>query len=379
MLLRPEVNDEPTAPGGKKRTYVFVIGTRAQLIKVAPVLVACEKSQLDCLLLMTGQHKETMQDLVDEFGIQSKQTFAIPAAEHSTVSSLIRWLPAAYLGVTQKLKEIFAANQDIDVLVHGDTLSTLIGAFAGYRCGARVVHLESGLTSGKLLDPFPEEICRRLVFRLTDIAICPDETSAKHMARYKKAQIFNSHGNSILDAVLLTGAADVAPNESAPYVVVSLHRFQNIYNAQRLKFLVNEVASVAKHLKVHFILHPATRGRLEKEGLTHRLESNENIHLSGRMGYRDFIRLAAGSSCVLTDGGSNQEELAFLGVPTVIMRAHTERLDGLGATAMMESDIAQGLESYIANKSYMNVRVPVKKIEGDTPSQRIVKRLIQPV
>src|SRR3989344_4425998 len=279
MLSQPETTARAPAEMQKK-IYVFVIGTRAQLIKVAPVLVACEKAELQCLLLMTGQHKETMQDLVDEFGITSPQTFAIAAAEHSTVGSLVRWLPAAYRGVQSKLKEITDSGLNVDVLVHGDTLSTLIGAFAGFRSGARVVHLESGLTSGRLLDPFPEEICRRLVFRLTDVAMCPDATSAKHMARYKKATIVNTHGNSILDAVLLTGATEIRPDENNPYIVVSLHRFQNIYNANRLNYLVSTIQAISKHHRIHFILHPATRGRLAKAGLTSALESNENITLS---------------------------------------------------------------------------------------------------
>lgn len=375
MSLQPE--EAPVALGAARKIYVFIIGTRAQLIKVAPILVACEKAQLQCRLLMTGQHKETMQDLVDEFQIQSPQTFAIQAAEHATVSSLIRWLPAAYFGVKNKLKEMTAAGFDVDVLVHGDTLSTLIGAYAGYRCGARIVHLESGLTSGNWLDPFPEEICRRLVFRLTDLAMCPTDIAATHMARYKHAAVVNTEGNSIFDAVILTGASEVMADEQNPYIIVSLHRFQNIYNSKRLKYLTDLIQSISSGYKIHFILHPATRGRLQKEGLMQTLEANPNINLSARMGYRAFIRLAAGAACVLTDGGSNQEELAFLGVPTIIMRAHTERPDGLQANAVMEEQMAVGVEQFLNEKRYLGLRRPATVIEGDTPSTRMVKALIR--
>src|SRR5690606_19230651 len=110
-----------------------------------------------CVLLMTGQHRETMQDLISEFGIVSPQLAAVEADEHSTVFSLLAWLPAAYRGVKSHLRTI-GAKGFIDVLVHGDTLSTLVGALAGKRAGARVIHLESGLTSGRLFDPFPEEL-----------------------------------------------------------------------------------------------------------------------------------------------------------------------------------------------------------------------------
>ena len=135
---------------------VFVIGTRAQLIKVAPVIVACESRAQPALLLMTGQHRETMQDLIEEFGIKSRQVIAVAASERSTVLSLAGWLPKAYVGLVRELQACKKNSPTIGVVVHGDTMSTVLGAVAARRCGLQVFHLESGLTSGKLLDPFPE-------------------------------------------------------------------------------------------------------------------------------------------------------------------------------------------------------------------------------
>ncbi|RZA23433.1 MAG: hypothetical protein EOP10_12785, partial [Proteobacteria bacterium] len=189
------------------RNLVFVIGTRAQLIKVAPVVVACERAGVASCLLMTGQHHETMQDLVDEFGIASPQVQALPSKEHATVRSLVRWLPAAYSGVSRELRAIAARGAAMDVVVHGDTLSTVVGAMAGRRVGARVVHLESGLTSGRWFDPFPEELCRRLVFRLADVAMCPSPQAADYMRRRHRARVVDTGGNTILDAVELSGAS----------------------------------------------------------------------------------------------------------------------------------------------------------------------------
>lgn len=329
---------------------VFIVGTRAQLIKVAPVVVACERRALPCTLLMTGQHQETMQDLIAEFGIASPQMPATRATEHSTIASLLRWLPAAYKGVRAKLRELDAAQADISVLVHGDTLSTLVGAFAAHRHKARVVHLESGLSSGRLLDPFPEEICRRLVFRLTDVAMCPNHQAASYMSRHHhRAEVIDTDGNTIIDAVILTGASTVSPDADEPYLVASLHRFQNLYDAKRLADLVALIEALSRRLTVHFVLHPATRARLENQGLLSRLTSAPGVRLSPRMGYRDFLRMAAGAACVLTDGGSNQEELAALGIPTIVMRAHTERPDGLGENAVMEADAGGGVYQFIAD------------------------------
>lgn len=357
------------------RHLVFVIGTRAQLIKVAPVVVACEQAGLPTTLLMTGQHRETMQDLIDEFALSSPQVNAMPAKEHATIFSLLRWLPSAYRGIHQRLAKLVATSGSVSVLVHGDTLSTFIGALAARRANAEVVHLESGLTSGRLLDPFPEELLRRLVFRMTQYAMCPQPEAAAHMRRYCR-RVLDTGGNTIVDAVRLTGAADTPTASSSPYVVASLHRFQNLYNARRLRELVEVIEQVSKKFTVYFVLHPATRSRLLKEGLLGRMESNIRIVLSPRMGYGKFLRLAAGAQCVLTDGGSNQEELAALGVPTIVMRARTERPDGLGANALMEADVPGSVVAFILSGDFGAMRRPVTVPQDEGPSTRIVTALL---
>lgn len=351
---------------------VFAIGTRAQLIKVAPVVVACEKRNLPCTLLMTGQHQETMQDLVEEFGITCQQVTAVPAKEHASIRSLLAWLPAAYTGIKQRLQEMETIPT---VLVHGDTLSTLISAIAAHRLGARVVHLESGLSSGRLFDPFPEEICRRLVFRMTDLAMCPNSAAATHMLRYHQTKVVNTCGNTIVDAVALTGAGNKPRTSVPPCLVVSLHRFQNLYNRKRLAYLVSLIVTLSARFDIHFVLHPATRNCLEKQGQIQQLMSAANVHLTPRMGYSDFLHLAAGADCVLTDGGSNQEELAALGIPTIVMRARTERPDGLGANARMEADISEGVETFVLSGNHTTLKRPSSIPVGNSPSARIAAEL----
>lgn len=358
------------------RRLVFIVGTRAQLIKVAPVVVACERRQLPCTLLMTGQHKETMQDLLDEFGIRSPQIPAVPASEHATIGSLLRWLPAAYRGIKSRLRESDDRTDGIDVLVHGDTLSTVLGAVAGWRSDARVVHLESGLTSGRLFDPFPEEISRRIVFCMTRVAMCPSTSAANHMRRrHPHCEVLDTHGNTILDAVARVGGMDVPRNQSPAYMVVSLHRFQNIYDGKRLRHLVTLLGAVAEKYLIHFVLHPATRKRLAKESLLGKLQEVPGINLSPRLGYGAFLRLAAGSACVLTDGGSNQEELAVLGIPTIIMREATERQDGLGANVLMENDVPGGLDDYLLSGKFAGLAVPCLPQTKESPSECIARYL----
>lgn len=355
---------------------VFVIGTRAQLIKVAPVIVACERRSAPIRLLMTGQHKETMQDLIDEFGIRSQPIPAIEIKERSSIGSLLRWLPKAYFGVVRKLREFSDSEVRWRVVVHGDTLSTLIAAVAAKRIGLAAVHIESGLTSGSLFDPFPEEICRRLVFRCVESAMCPDSQSLAHMQRHYRVAAFDTKGNTIVDAVRMVSPQVGEFDNTNRYVVASLHRFQNIYTAARLKALVDLLLDLSLDFTVYFVLHPATRKRLETSGLLQRLVAAERVKLSPRLGYGDFLRLVAGAACVLTDGGSNQEELAVLGVPTLVMRSHTERSDGIGGNAVMENDVPDGVLDFMRSGRFEQLRQAPVSRSGGSPSKMIAEHLL---
>ena len=376
----PDAQRAASAPGGKlrsgSRVPVFIIGTRAQLIKVAPVVVAFERHGMPVQLLLTGQHQETMQDLIKEFDIATPATPILAASERATVGSLLRWLPSAYRALRKHLRQLKAEQSCLDVIVHGDTLSTVLGAIAGWRGDARVVHLESGLTSGKLFDPFPEELARRVVFRLADVAMCPNEVAAAYMRkRHPRCKSVNTQGNTILDAVAMAGASANRNSAASAYMVASLHRFQNIYDSARLNALVALLESIAPAYPVHFVLHPATRKRLVKEKLFDRLDAAANVILTPRLGYGDFLRLAAGAACVLTDGGSNQEELAALGVPTIVMRQTTERPDGLGANVIMEADASESLQAYLLDGEFKKLAIPSVPLEKGGPSERIVRFL----
>lgn len=359
------------------RHFVFIIGTRAQLIKVAPIIVEFEKRKHQCTLLMTGQHQETMQDLLDEFGIISQQVVALPAEERATIFSLLAWLPQAYKGTVDQLKSLDTKIRKMDVLVHGDTLSTILGAIAGRIVGARVVHLESGLTSQRLFDPFPEEIVRRIVFHLTHIAMCPNEETLLYMQKkYSHCLAIDTKGNTIVDSIKISGIQRKIDNHSIPYIVASLHRFQNIYERKRLNELIQLLINISKTHQIKFVLHPATKKRLSKTSLYKQLESTQNIELIPRLSYRAFLKLSAESACVLTDGGSNQEELAAIGVPTIIMRQTTERTDGLGNNAIMENAINGLVSEYIHSKKYKNLE-KASSIYELSPSAVIVDKLLE--
>ncbi len=322
----------------QSRPLVAVIGTRAQLIKMAPLLRELERRHHPCRLILTGQHHATMQALLDDFGIAARPEYVYRGREVSGIGRMALWLPLIVFRLLRRRQRLFrdAAGERALVLVHGDTFSTLAGALAGRLAGCPLAHVESGLRSFSLLNPFPEELTRLLVFRLTDIAFCPGEWAAGNMAKYPLEVVDTCH-NTLLDSVRLAarGAGETDAALPARYCVASIHRFENIFFHRRLVWIVRAMERIARDEDVVFVMHPATVRRLEVTGLMPSLADNPRIHLRQRMAYAAFIRLLRDAAFVVTDGGSNQEELHYLGKATLLLRNATERQEGLAGRAVL--------------------------------------------
>ncbi|MCC6708977.1 MAG: UDP-N-acetylglucosamine 2-epimerase [Gammaproteobacteria bacterium] len=357
-----------------------LVGTRAQLIKMAPVLLALERSGVVYRLVMSGQHQVTMAELLQEFGVTTRPLHLYQGREITGVAQMGRWfLHMLWRGWRQRERLFVRADGGRNAMVvHGDTVSTLLGALLGRLLGMEVVHIESGLTSGRWREPFPEELTRRLVFRLAHVAFCPDAWAANNMRAFK-ARVIDTGANTIIDAVqeAMGRFADTQVEmPAAPYAVVSLHRFENIFEAQRFAFIIVMLERMALRIPLVFVLHPATRKQAEKFGLLARLEDNSNIHLEPRMTYIPFLKLLCGARFVVSDGGSNQEELAWLGIPTLLMRGATERQDGLGASVVVSNYNAEVIAGFVdevlARKDERKERAAVQ-----SPSAMIAKMLAE--
>lgn len=329
---------------------IFIVGTRAQLIKVAPVIKEFEKNNLPISFILTGQHKDTMEDLISEFNLNTPANSLIKDKEHSSILALLLWIPTIFLVLLRTLKKYDTSN----VFVHGDTLTTFISTLSAKLCRHKVVHLESGLTSKNIFNPFPEEIIRRIVFKFTDIACCPSQKDIANMQKYHHVEIIDTQGNTILDSIQQLGIGQNLILEKRS-ILVSLHRFQNIYNKKRLNDIKIALIQLSMGYKIFFVLHPATLKKLKSYDFFKDLEKVENIKLLPRMTYKRFLNLALSTDCVITDGGSNQEELAFFGHPTIILRETTERTDGLNKSAILINSTTQIMD-FIQTKSYLTLK-----------------------
>ena len=357
------------------RSCIFVLGTRAQIVKIAPVLQLADETGLRHVVWFTGQHQESVDDLIKDFGLKSEIVLPRNIKERSSISKLLVWIPKTlyhcyrYVGNVKKI-----TGKPPLVVVHGDTLSTWMGAVSGSWSGGEIVHLESGLSSGKWNDPFPEEMLRRLTFRKARYAICPNNDAALRMGNYNGCTIVNTKENTLLDCVRYARrSGDVVCTQD--YFVASIHRFSNLYKQSELTHIVNEMLTAAKHGTVYFILHPPTEIRLKKYGLYDKLANAYNVQIHPRMPYTHFLNLLCGARAVFSDGGSNQEELSYLGVPTVLYRDRTERPDGLGRNIALREEIKQSLDTYIETRLIDALRTPSRIGDDVKPSLVTVNAL----
>ena len=314
-------------------TLYVVLGTRAQTIKMAPVLRELEGQAIPFKLLLTGQHSLTIPELLSEFEISTVPQWLYRGAEVSSLRQVVPWVYRTLRSIHNSQSEYRKEPCRDDVyLVHGDTFSTLLGMYIARKRRARVVHVESGLRSYNWRNPFPEELIRLIAMRHCDVAFAPGKWASGNMGRCR-ARTIDTEENTLLDSVRFAtrDSASAGDREwGKGGVLFSIHRFETLYSEERLTLVQRFALRLAEEAKVTFVLHPATRRKLESTGLMRGLVECANVVLRERMTYIPFLSLASGSDLVITDGGSNQEELSYLGVPTILMREATERQEGIG-------------------------------------------------
>jgi len=322
--------------------------------------------------ILTGQHRETIEQLLCDFNIRSQPKLLHRGREITGLLQMGWWFFSCLFRLLRPGNPYLpnASNKRDVVIVHGDTMSTLLGALAGRLKGMGVAHVEAGLRSFNLFHPFPEELTRLAVFRLSDLAFCPGEWACSNMAK-KNARIIDIGQNTLRDALHIVINED-GQSKEGNFGIISVHRFENIFGKKRLSSILDMVEEASRQSRLVFVLHPTTRKKLARFGLMARLESNPQIELRPRMGYIEFVRLLQQATFVITDGGGNQEELSYLGVPTLLMRKATERQEGLGSTAVICGYNREVLADFLARSPGRAARAPQTDI---SPSQIIVDTL----
>ena len=295
------------------------IGTRPEVVKLAPVVAALRAAGHQVRCVATGQHSDPRLagDVFAELGCPPDGWWHLEGSEGERVGAL---LAHAFGDLAQHRPDA--------VVVLGDTWTAPLVALAARRAGVGVVHVEAGLRSFN--ERSMEESNRRVVAALATVHLAPTELARTFLlGEGVDAERVRVVGNPVLDAVRLAGVRPEPPDRRRG-VLLTAHRATNVDDPARLDELVALVHGLAEeHGPVLFPVHPRTESRLRAAGHWPVLADLLGAGLVQPLGYLDLLRAVAGSRLVVTDSGGIQEEASFLGVPVVVMRETTPRWEGV--------------------------------------------------
>ncbi|WP_440877757.1 UDP-N-acetylglucosamine 2-epimerase [Vibrio natriegens] len=335
----------------------ILIGTRAQLIKMIPLMREMQDRGIDYNFIFMAQHRITIYEMLQDFDLKAPDfVLCDEGSDIVSTGKMVHWsLKVLWRGFWSK-KNIFRGDKNGIVLIHGDAPPLFLGAVLAKLQGLKVGSVEAGLRSFNMMTPFPEELTRVFTARLglINVFFCQDDTSLRNAQAYGKGRCVHTQGNTIIDAIRLAKHLNQQMpsgelNDAEPFVVVTLHRFETISNKEGLNRIVELVNRITREFRVKFILHPPTRAALQKSGHYHQLKQNKQLDLLPRMRFIDFNALISKAAFLVSDGGSNQEETAYLGIPCLLFRDETERQDGLGENVVLSHFDTHIIDAFIAN------------------------------
>ena len=362
-----------------------IFGTRPEAIKMAPVIRRLQQETgIRSTVCVTGQHREMLNAVLGFFAVHPDVSLDVMQPNQSLNGLFARVLEAAD-------KTLQACKPDV-VLVHGDTTTAAACALAAFHRGIAVGHVEAGLRTGDLQQPFPEELNRRLIDEVATYLFAPTESAKANLdADHAAGQIIVT-GNTVIDSLaetaqrirnsselndsLASGFSFIQPDRQM--VLVTGHRRENFGEGfeQICDALIKVAASSDAQIVYPVHLNPNVRLTVMD-----RLQGYDQIHLIDPVDYAEFVWLMMRSDLILTDSGGVQEEAPFLGKPVLVMRNVTERPEALksGLVELVGADvqrISAAAMSRLASSKNSSVSVPISPSGDGHAAQRIVDSLL---
>ena len=306
----------------------IVLGTRPEAIKLAPVIrtfQACEAMRTRVVL--TGQHREMVAQVMDLFGLKADRDLDLMAPRQT----LTHVTCAALNG----LREDFQAYPPQLVLVQGDTTTAFAAGLAAFYEQIPVGHVEAGLRTDNLLDPFPEEANRRLITQIASLHFAPTPKAEMNLKASGVVGRLSVTGNTVIDALLLM--AESAPDvcfdgldwENQRVILATVHRRENW--GDRLGDIASGMRQLLDRHPDTALLLPLHRNPTVREPLRKMLGDHPRVVLTEPLDYDRLVAAMRGCTLLLTDSGGLQEEAPALGKPVLVLRRTTERPEAVEA------------------------------------------------
>ncbi|MBV9404623.1 MAG: UDP-N-acetylglucosamine 2-epimerase (non-hydrolyzing) [Acidobacteriaceae bacterium] len=314
----------------KRPKLLFVFGTRPEAIKLCPLIRTLTQSgRYEIRVCVTGQHRQMLDQVLSTFGVIPGYDLDIMAPGQTLFGSTSRMMSG--------LEEVFKEEEPTLTVVQGDTTSTFCGALASLYAHVPVGHVEAGLRTGDLAQPFPEEANRILTSRLTALHFAPTGSAAEILRRELVApeRIFVT-GNTGIDAVLYVSDAlrhgqlrvpgRVSVPQNRKLILVTAHRRENF--GAPFSCICRAIAQIANRPDVH-VVFPAHLNPNVRRPIAEHLAGHPQITILPPLDYVPFVDLLSRAFLVITDSGGIQEECPSLGKPVVVLREKTERFEAV--------------------------------------------------
>ena len=314
-------------PGGDRKIILSVVGTRPEAIKMAPVIRALKaETWADVRVLATAQHRQMLDQVLDAFDIVPDIDLDIMLPSQS--------LPELTSRLLVKMDAVLADERPDIVLIQGDTTTVMATAMAAYYRHIRVGHVEAGLRTGDLYNPFPEEMNRIVAGRLSRWHFAPTSGARENLiGEWLDPSTVHVTGNTVIDALLEVASkdlplpADVLENKRL--ILVTAHRRENFGKPFReICHGIRELADRRQDVHVLYPVHPNPNVAGPAYEI---LSGHERITLCAPMDYLPFVSAMKRAYLILTDSGGVQEEAPALGKPVLVMRTETERPEAIWA------------------------------------------------
>ena len=306
----------------------IVLGTRPEAIKLAPVIQAFQAAEgFHTRLVLTGQHREMVHQVMELFALKADRDLALMAPKQT----LTHVTCAALQGLGQDFEEF---PPDL-VIVQGDTTTAFASALAAFYAQIPVGHVEAGLRTDNLFDPFPEEANRRLISQVAQLHFAPTPVAAANLQASGVVGEVLVTGNTVIDALLHTAAS--APAYALPgldwerqrVILATVHRRENW--GERLQEISRGFLEVLERFPDTALLLPLHRNPTVREPLQALLGSHPRAFLTEPLDYDQLVAAMRGCTLLLSDSGGLQEEAPALGKPVLVLRRTTERPEAVDA------------------------------------------------
>ena len=315
------------------KNILVVLGTRPEAIKLAPVILELRKNpEYKVFVCNTEQQKELSNQTLGFFGIDADFKLDVMRPNQTLAGVQSRILTA--------LSDVFQNNHFDATIVQGDTMTVFCGALVSFYNRVPVFHVEAGLRSYDLFEPFPEEAMRQMTSRITDLHFAPTQLAYDSLLREDiKAEKITLTGNTVIDALSCLsdetmGAARVALESRGivlndKLVLVTAHRREN--HGERLDRILDAITTLTQKYGDHQFVLPVHPNPNVHDKVYAALEKLPNVILTEPLDYPELVCLMKNTKLVLTDSGGIQEEAPTFGNPVLVMRYETERTEGVDA------------------------------------------------